>query len=183
MAISAGNAYAQFGGGAGTSANPYLISSVIHLNNIRGTSYLGSHYRQTADLNLEATDPAKVSVWASGTSYAVGDYVKYTPGPVQYTYICIQGTSSENPSNGAYWLQMWESAKGWQPIGSASTPFHGVYDGNDKTISNLYINRGASPTADNVYPSDGEDAVGLFGYLANGSSTTAMPSSVFQLSA
>ncbi len=173
MAISAGNAYAQFGGGAGTSANPYLISSVIHLNNIRGTSYLGKYYRQTADLNLEATDPAKVSVWASGTSYAVGDYVKYTPGSVQYTYICIQGTSSENPSNGAYWLQMWESAKGWQPIGSASTPFHGVYDGNDKTISNLFINRGASPTADNVYPSDGEDAVGLFGYLANGSSTTA----------
>ena len=62
---------AQFGGGSGTSGDPYLISSVIHLNNIRGTSYLGKYYRQTTDLNLEKTDPSKVSVWVSGSSYSV----------------------------------------------------------------------------------------------------------------
>lgn len=56
------NIHAQFGGGSGTSGDPYLISSVIHLNNIRGTSYLGKYYRQTADLNLEKTDPSKVNV-------------------------------------------------------------------------------------------------------------------------
>lgn len=164
---------AQFGGGSGTSGDPYLISSVIHLNNIRGTSYLGKYYRQTTDLNLEKTDPSKVSVWVSGSSYSVGDYVKYNPGLTQYTYICIQGTSSENPSNASYWTQMWESSKGWLPIGDATNVFHGVYDGNGKTVANLYINRGASPTADNVYPSDGEDNIGLFGYVANGSAAGA----------
>lgn len=166
------SSYAQFGGGAGTSASPYLISSVLHLNNIRGTAYLGKYYRQTADLNLEVTNPANVSDWVSGNTYNVGDYVKYSPGATQYTYICIQATSSEVPTNTAYWTQMWESAKGWKPIGDATNPFHGVYDGNDKTIANLYINRGASAVANNVYPSDGEDNVGLFGFVANGSSTT-----------
>lgn len=171
--LVASTAFAQFGGGSGTLADPYLISSVTHLNNLRGTAYLGKYYRQTSDLNLEKTDPSKVSDWVSGTSYAVGDYVKYSPASTQYTYICIQATNSVNPGNSAYWLQMWESVKGWKPIGDDTNPFHGVYDGNGKTVANLYINRGASPVANNLYPSDGEDNIGLFGYVTNGSATTA----------
>lgn len=173
LSIIAANAYAQFGGGSGTAGDPYLISSVIHLNNIRGASYLGMYYKQSIDLNLGKTNPANVSDWVSGTNYAIGDYVKYTPSSIQYTYICIQATNSINPSNASYWTQMWESSKGWKPIGDATNVFHGVYDGNGKTIANLYINRGASPTADNVYPSDGEDNIGLFGYVANGSTAGA----------
>jgi len=159
--------WGQFGGGAGTAANPYLISSVVHLNNIRGAAYLNKTYRQTTDLDLSATDPAKVFVWTSGTPYSPGDYVKYTPGATQYTYICVQATSSVNPSNASYWIQMWESAKGWKPIGDNTISFTGVYDGNGKVVSNLYINRGASPIADNLYPADGEDYVGLFGLVQN----------------
>ena len=42
--------------------------------------------------------------------------------------------------------------QGWQPIGSSiSSPFRGVLDGNNKTISGLWINRNAS-------------YIGLFGY-------------------
>lgn len=41
--------------------------------------------------------------------------------------------------------------QGWQPIGTASTPFKGTLDGNGKTISGLWINRSSS------------DYVGLFG--------------------
>ncbi|MDZ4181631.1 MAG: FlgD immunoglobulin-like domain containing protein, partial [Candidatus Cloacimonadaceae bacterium] len=62
-----------------------------------------------------------------------------------------------------------DGGKGWIPIGTASDPFRGVYDGNGKLISNLYINRGASPIANNLYPTDGEDAIGLFGFVSNGS--------------
>lgn len=159
--------FAQFGGGSGTTASPYLISNIIHLNNIRTATYLNKTFRQTADIDMSATDPAKVSVWVSGTSYAVGDFVKYSPGATQYTYICIQATNSVAPGNTAYWTQMWESAKGWKPIGDTSVPFTGVYDGNGKVVSNLYINRGASPVANTVYPSDGEDNIGLFGVLYN----------------
>jgi len=41
--------------------------------------------------------------------------------------------------------------QGWSPIGNVTTPFNGNFDGNNKVIKGLYINR---PTEDNV---------GLFG--------------------
>ncbi len=49
------------------------------------------------------------------------------------------------------------SGKGWQPIGTFSNRFKGIFDGNNYVISDLYINR----------PS--EDYVGLFGHMENGS--------------
>ncbi len=39
------------------------------------------------------------------------------------------------------------SAKGWEPIGTQSSPFISVLEGNNHTVSNLYINR---PEEDNV---------------------------------
>lgn len=42
--------YAQFGGGSGTSADPYLVVTAAHLNNVR--NYRSSCFLQTADINL-----------------------------------------------------------------------------------------------------------------------------------
>lgn len=42
----------MFGGGAGTSEEPYLIRNAYHLDNIRGADYLNKHYRQTANIDL-----------------------------------------------------------------------------------------------------------------------------------
>lgn len=50
------------------------------------------------------------------------------------------------------WLEENSSDYGWSPIGTASSPFTGSFDGNGKKILNLIINR---PQTDNV---------GLFGY-------------------
>ena len=44
---------------------------------------------------------------------------------------------------------------GWEPIGTETAPFTGTFDGNDHTISNLYINRQVAGT---FY-------AGLFGYI------------------
>lgn len=52
----------------------------------------------------------------------------------------------------------WFDGNGFKPIGNASAPFTGVLDGNNFTISNLYINRPA------------ENNVGLFGYQGVSSS-------------
>lgn len=41
---------AQFGGGAGTEASPYIVANEIHLNNVR--DYLSSHFVQTNDIDL-----------------------------------------------------------------------------------------------------------------------------------
>lgn len=91
-------------------------------------------------------------------------------------YYCITTMTttdgSQDPGT-AYWGEMWETAKGWQPIGTETNPvapFQGVYNGGDKIISNLYINRGAAACTDDVYPSDGENNVGLFGFVQPGSS-------------
>ena len=42
----------------------------------------------------------------------------------------------------------------WEPISKSSNPWHGSFDGNNKTISNLYINTSAQYS-------------GLFGYILN----------------
>ena len=47
------------------------------------------------------------------------------------------------------------SSQGWMPIGTSSTPFKGVLDGNGKTISGLWIKRSNA------------DYVGFFGYTQN----------------
>ena len=47
-------------------------------------------------------------------------------------------------------------SEGWQPVGTSSTPFKGILDGNGKTISGLWINRPNS------------DYVGFFGSLYYG---------------
>ena len=49
-----------------------------------------------------------------------------------------------------------DSDSGFDPIGSASTPFSGSFDGGNQTISDLVIDRGT------------EDDVGLFGFLDGG---------------
>ena len=49
--------------------------------------------------------------------------------------------------------------EGWYPIGdSGTTCFHAVFDGNGKTIKNLYMNR-TSPSLENV---------GFFGFIGSG---------------
>lgn len=50
------------------------------------------------------------------------------------------------------WLEDNASNYGWSPIGSETSPFNGAFDGNNKCIFNLTINR---PTANDI---------GLFGF-------------------
>ncbi|MBW2991576.1 hypothetical protein KY348_07815 [Candidatus Woesearchaeota archaeon] len=50
----------------------------------------------------------------------------------------------------------WNSGEGFEPIGNSTNQFTGTFDGQDYTITGLYISRG------------GENHVGLFGYVAAG---------------
>lgn len=62
------------------------------------------------------------------------------------------------------WISENAPKEGWQPIGTGSSPFLGVFDGNNHVISGLIINR---PSSDNV---------GLFGMTGqwDGGETTAI---------
>ncbi|MCH8546708.1 MAG: hypothetical protein LAT54_08240, partial [Cryomorphaceae bacterium] len=52
-------------------------------------------------------------------------------------------------------VRLWDEGKGWTPIGNNTNRFTGSYDGDDHTISNLYINNSALRHA------------GLFGFAEN----------------
>ena len=131
------------------------VVSLLDLYNVRDN--LNGDYTQTAAIDLSPTNPINVSDWVSSTPYSVGDYVKYTPAGTQYTYICTTA-NSDATWTAENWKQLWESSKGWLPIGydptnNKSSQFLGTYDGSGYSISNLYINR----------PDEGN--VGLFGHL------------------
>ena len=69
------------------------------------------------------------------------------------------GTQWEDPTGGTF--SETRATGGWAPIGDNSTSnaasrFTATFDGNDYTLSNLYINRGST------------DYVGLFGYVGSG---------------
>ncbi len=51
------------------------------------------------------------------------------------------------------WIQDESPKQGWAPIGTETTPFTGTFEGNNKSIIGLYINK---PNVDNI---------GLFGYI------------------
>lgn len=148
------------------------VNNILDLWNVRNN--MGGTYSQNANINLAVTNPASISDWDTNAWYQLGNVVKYSDG---FAYYCKQNLTSidgtQDPGNTSYWAKMWESSKGWEPIGNSTTPFYGVYEGNGNIIYNLYINRGASSTNNDVYPSDGEDNVGLFGYVTNGSGATS----------
>ncbi len=140
------------------------LSTVEDLWNIRND--LGGNYTLTQSINLEATNPNTIIQYSAGT-YNQGDIVKYTDG---YAYYCSSNGNTNIPSSENGWTKMWEADKGWDPIGDGSTPFHGNFDGGGNIISNLFINRVADSSNNTTFPANGENFVGLFGYVTNGSS-------------
>lgn len=140
------------------------VTNILDLWNVRNNR--NASFTQTGNIDLAVTDPAIVTDWVNSQPYSVGSIRRYTDG---FVYYCIQASPAGTlPTNASYWTKMWEAAKGWEPIGSNSaTAFTGDYNGAGYQILNLFINRGASPVANNVYPSSGEDHVGLFGYVEN----------------
>ena len=54
MMVFSANIFAQFAGGSGTSADPYLVETAEHLNNVR--NYLNNssvYFKQIADIDLD----------------------------------------------------------------------------------------------------------------------------------
>ena len=148
------------------------VNSVLDLWNVR--SALGGSYLQGADIDLARTDPDILDdyPYTDNTNYVVGDIVLY----LGYANYCKTAHNSGTAFVPANWVQMWEWQKGWAPLGTSQTnPFYGIYDGGNKKISNLYINRGPTTSGtlsdpvygDYPYWTDGEDNVGLFGFVTN----------------
>ncbi|MBN2165952.1 MAG: T9SS type A sorting domain-containing protein [Marinilabiliaceae bacterium] len=56
-------------------------------------------------------------------------------------------------------IENWDEGKGWLPIGMEGTPFTGLYNGNNYSVINIYLNRGE----------DYSSGMGFFGCIENSS--------------
>ena len=108
-------AFQEFANGSGTSDNPYQITHIEHLNNVR--DYLDSYFILMNDLDFECDD----------------------------SYL--------NASNKNDYI----AGNGWLPIGDINNNFTGSFDGQNYTISNLFIDRSTN-------------YIGLFGIMKDGGS-------------
>lgn len=98
LLVPAITVYAQFSGkGAGTKSDPYQVTNVDELFEVRND--LSACYKLMNDIDLE------------------------------------QWIKEDNP------------LQGWNPIGNETNPFKGTFEGNNKIIKGLYINR---PNLDNI---------------------------------
>lgn len=143
------------------------VGNIVQLWQVRDN--LSGTYTQTANITFPKTPAA----WEAGT-YAQWAVVQHNG----YAYGCVnESGTSETPGGSSDWLQMWEISKGWKPIGFQNSPtdfsngFTGNYNGGGLTISDLYINRGATATGNNTFPADGENNVGLFGFVTTNNTT------------
>jgi filamentous hemagglutinin family protein len=122
------------------------------------------------------TGGGTASIYYNPTSYtAPTSYASGFTGATPTAYMLVNSIQNLQAMNqnfaGSYALgkdldagvtSNWNSGAGFNPIGSSSTPFTGIFNGNGHTISDLKINR----------PSTEE--IGLFGYLED----TALVSNV-----
>jgi hypothetical protein len=149
-----------YDGGSGTSDAPYLISTLFHLQELADTpADWNLYFQQTADIDASLTstsNPTTSSVtYNASTTYSSGTIVKYNS--TNYISLIDNNLGKQPDTNPSYWALC--NYKGWKPIGydptntGGANRFKGNYDGNEKTISNLYINR----------PDEGN--VGLFGHV------------------
>src|SRR6056297_865263 len=112
MLMMAGNVFAQYSGGSGTSGDPYQINTtddLIELSNTPGDWWgTSAYFIQTADIAF-AEDETQVDWDGDGT---------------------LEHSDDE------------DDTYGFSPIGTAyMSSFKGSYDGQNHTIDNLYINR------------------------------------------
>ena len=57
------------------------------------------------------------------------------------------------------WIAENNPGQGWMPVGVSSSPFSGIFDGNNHKISGIFINRSSY------------DFVGFFGYISSATIT------------
>ena len=133
--------------GTGTEDDPYLIESIEDLvalstNTNSGESYTGKYFQITQTLDFNSTK-------------------SYVNAEEKYVYSSESGGYVKD-ANGEAIKTLCTSGEGFIPIGicTENYGFEGIFNGNDCSIKNLYINRETAP--ENM-----EDYIGLFGYITD----------------
>jgi len=147
----------RFSGGVGSVSNPYRIATLEDLNSIRGHYLEGQNFVLVADINMYETR-----------------YWNFVPAHCIFLSdhnLAAYNNEEDCDGNGHHWAE--DSNYGWVPIGANEESydyFIGTLDGNNHTISDVYISTSDS-SWDHTYggPYGQEQAyegvVGLFRHI------------------
>ena len=109
--------------------------------------------------NLEALNAIRYDLGGAGTpigsleGYYMESFGQSSPPSGRYAGYEL---ATDLDFSGSRWSEDGSVSGGWRPIGDKSTPFTAIFEGNNRAISNLYINK---PT---------ESLVAFFGKLSEG---------------
>lgn len=123
---------------------------VMDINNIldyldinQSVDTLSYNYDLKVDLDLTFSNPSsKPSAWSSGADYNYLDCVVYSADATERTYICVNsgGSGSNSPATvtNTWWRLLWTTSAGIPTIGSSTTKFTGIFNGNGHSILNPF---------------------------------------------
>lgn len=135
-------------------------SLTLHANNTGSAFDVGSGYGiVTNNGTLNMSGGGQVNIFYNPSSYSSPAIYTNTGTDAVNAYMLVNNaTDLQNVStnlNGAYALgDSFTAGSSFTPLGSTTTPFTGIFNGNFNTISNLVIDTGAA-------------VVGLFGEVSN----------------
>ena len=134
-----------------------FIETITLPNNVTSE---GTYAYQNCDATVSKTYAPKLSVWDGSVSTSLsGEGTEEAPYQINsaadLAYLASSVNGGESYEGKYFVLNVNVNLNNysWTPIGTAATPFAGIFDGNGKKISNLY-----------VYTSSTH--VGLFGYVS-----------------
>ena len=124
--------------------------------------------------NGTVADPYQIGNWS---------HLDSVRGFPNANFTLVTNLDEETADYDTYANETANGGAGWEPIGTAATPFSGSFDGDGHTIAGLRINRTTQEeaglfgnatdvtiervTLDNVNVSDGSNASGLVGYATD----------------
>jgi hypothetical protein len=109
-------------------------------------NYIMHNYYLIAVYDEQESSPSSSITAFAHAGFAGGDgtegnpYLVSTPGEL-FTVRLYLDSYFMQTSDIDLRVAPWNQEEGWLPIGSMSDPFLGQYDGDDHTVSNLFINR------------------------------------------
>jgi|GEM_PF-5994838 len=133
----------NFAGGNGRVYDPYQISSIAHLNNIRNNML--ACYKLTSDIlfldwDYQDATTNQAYLTPEKTTALEGLFTELFAGKTAQQYIADDiGFQGAFYNSGARWIPLGVTTQGEQTLVES---FCGIFDGSDKTIYNLQVNSG-----------------------------------------
>ncbi len=121
----------------GRKVTVVLLAMMMLLSTTQQVSILGNHKASAASLDFAGSGTSQSDPYQISNAAQLDAVRNYLGAGIYFELTNDIDLSSYATNDGG---------EGWTPIGDVSNSFKGTFNGNGKTISNLYINR---PTADN----------------------------------